>query len=120
MKKMVCSILFIVGGLFPFAAIAGFECAGAVESIAINPQSGILQVNAGYGVHYLCRIHTEHNGVHPAICKTWYSMFLTAQTSGRKITQVYDASAGGAQSCAELGTWKVPNPLPYYVAINKQ
>lgn len=118
---MVCSILFIVGGLFPFAATAeAFQCTGAVESIAIHPTGGTLQVNAGYGVHYLCKIHTEHNGVHPAICKTWYSMFLTAQTSGRNIDQYYSIDAGGAQSCAELGTWKVPNPLPYYVAINKQ
>lgn len=115
--KLTVVVFFLVcfwGGY----ASAGFSCPGKVSSIALGPASGTLQVNAGYGVHYLCKIHIEHNGVHPEICKAWYSMFLSAQATGRQVIQYYDESAGGAQSCSELGSWKVPNPLPYYVTLN--
>lgn len=106
--------------LFAFAtnASAGnFSCAGNVSSIALGPTNGTLQVNAGYGVHYLCKIHETYNGVHPEICKAWYSMFLTAQASGRKIQQSYSDSEG--TDCNTLGNWTIPKPLPYYVVLGQ-
>ena len=113
-----CAILlFAAFCLWSSSAIAGFSCIAKVVSVALGPISGVLQVNTGYGVHYLCKIDTEYNGVQPEICKAWYAMFLSAQASGRSIAQVYDQNAGGAQSCSELGSWTVPNPLPYYVSM---
>jgi len=95
----------------------GFSCKGEVLSIAIGPTSGVLQVNAGHGVHYLCKLSGELNGVHQETCKAWYSMFLTAQASGRAVEQYYADS--GNEGCAGLGSWVTPNPIPYYVVINK-
>ena len=98
--------------------IAGvFSCEGHVESIALDPTSGTLQVDTGHGVHYLCQIHQAYNGVHPEICKAWYSMFLSAQASGRKVRQNYSDANG--TNCNTLGNWSVPNPMPYYVVLEK-
>ena len=94
-----------------------FSCSGEVQSVAFHPTAGTLQVNTGHGVHYLCKIHESFNGVHPDICKAWYSMFLTAQASGREVRQYYNDSAG--TSCSTLGNWVVPNPMPYYVELKK-
>ena len=90
MKVIKVLVIFLTYAWSGYAS--AFSCSGQVVSVAIGPTNGTLQVNAGYGVHYLCRLHTEYNGVHPEICKAWYSMFLSAQASGRPVHQYYDAS----------------------------
>lgn len=112
---LICGLATLVISANSHAA--NFSCGGKINSIALNPTSGTLQVNAGHGVHYLCKIHTEFNGVHPEICKAWYSMFLTAQASDRKIEQYYNDGSG--TTCSTLGSWAVPNPMPYYVELKK-
>ena len=119
MKYVVKAVGVLLFVLSNYAIAGDFHCSGVVSSIALGPKNGTLQVNAGYGVHYLCKIHVEFNGVHPEICKAWYSMFLTAQASGKEISQSYNGDSGGATNCTELGNWQVPNPIPYYVNINK-
>jgi hypothetical protein len=114
LKRILCASIFSVS---IGANSANFSCPGQVSSIAISPVGGVLQVNAGTGVHYLCKFNEPMNGVHPEVCKAWYSMFLTAQASGRTITQYYDGTNG--TTCATLGNWAVPNPMPYYVELNK-
>ncbi|TQV89320.1 hypothetical protein [Aliikangiella coralliicola] len=112
MKKLLLLIL-----MFPMITdAANFSCKGKVSVLAIGPTSGILQVNAGYGVHYLCKLHEEMNGVHPEICKAWYSMFLTAKASGKQMSQSYSQIPGGPQDCASLGSW-VTTTTPYFVQI---
>lgn len=110
--------LFLILLLSPLLAHAGnFSCTGKVATLAFHPLNGILQVDTGYGVHYLCMIQAEYNGVHPEICKAWYSMLLTAKVAGKDIQQAYSQSPTGAQNCAELGSWVIPNPFPYHVKI---
>jgi len=118
MKYLLTIILSFLIILVPTASHAGsFACQGKISTLAINPIGGTLQVDAGHGVHYLCKIHIEHNGIHPDICKAWYSMFLTAKVAGKEVKQNYDNTAGTEQNCAELGTWTVPNPMPYFIEI---
>jgi len=117
---MIKIILFFLGIFWGGNALAAtFQCSGQVEIIALNPSNGMLQVNTGYGMHYLCQIQTEFNGVHPEVCKAWYSMFLTAQASGRPVTQNYDSTNGDAQNCSDLGSWVTPSPSPYFVSLAK-
>lgn len=121
MKKVICYLIVLLGSTAPIiVTAASYSCTGNVDTIALAPNGGMLQVNTGHGVHYLCKLQVEHNGVHPDVCKAWYAMFLSAQASGRKITQLYDPDAGIAQNCAELGSWVTPNPFPYYVYITNQ
>ncbi len=96
-----------------FSANAGVKCTGDVIGLAIGPKSGILQVNNGYGWHYLCQFSAEYNGVHPDTCKAWYSMFLTAKASGKQVSQYYD----NGTICENIGSWKVPVPFPYFVNL---
>jgi len=115
------SKIFIFLGLslcFLSSAYGGsFTCKGHVKIIALSPGNGTLQVDTGFGTHYLCKMHEPYNGVHPDICKAWYSMFLTAQASGREVSQTYSDKNG--TNCSSLGTWVVPKPLPYYVKIEQ-
>lgn len=112
-------IVVIIAIAWSGSAFSNYSCSGQVTSIAFGPTNGILQVEAGYGVHYLCQFHQTYNGVHPEICKAWYSMFLSAQASGRPVRQHYNPASGVAQSCAELGSWRVPSPIPYYVSLSQ-
>jgi hypothetical protein len=107
--------LFLLFFIFSANANA-FSCKGDVLSIGLGPTNGLLQVDAGYGIHYLCKLNEEFNGVDPETCKAWYSMFLTAQASARAIEQYY--RDGNGLSCSNLGSWAIPNPMPYYVVIN--
>ncbi len=110
------NLIIIIIGLTSNIAYAGnFACVGKVELIALGPSSSLLQVNTGFGTHYLCKFSESYNGVHPETCKAWYSMFLSAQASGREITQNYNDANG--TNCDTLGNWSVPNPMPYFVKI---
>jgi hypothetical protein len=118
MKRTIC--YFVIVNFFFVLLInnsvhAGVKCSGTVKTLAIGPQSGLLQVSTGYGVHYLCKLNESWNGVSPDVCKVWYSMFLAAKLSGKKIAQYYDE--GAECSADSLGNWQVPTPFPYFVEI---
>lgn len=93
-----------------------FSCSGKVTTLAIGPTTGVLQVGTGYGIHYLCNLNKEMNGVNPETCRAWYSMFLTAKMADKKINQNY-AQTASVQGCANLGNWSVPNSFPYWTEI---
>ncbi len=119
MKKKICMVVCLLLFCSTNYATAGmFTCSGLVLSLALGPTNGKLQVNTGYGVHYLCSFDVEFNNVHTEVCKAWYSMFLTALVTNREIVQYYQDSAG--TNCSTLGSWAVPNPMPYYVTIKSE
>lgn len=93
-----------------------FACTGKVTSVGIGTTTGILYVEAGHGMHYLCKIHETYNGVHPQICQSWQSMFMTAKLAKKEITQAYNGTEG--QDCTTLGHWKIPTPFPHYTVMN--
>jgi hypothetical protein len=113
MKKIVLIGAAFAMCIYSFSINAGVKCTGSVVGLALGPKSGILQVHNGYGWHYLCRFSSEFNGVHPETCKAWYSMFLTARASGKQVSQYYE----NGTVCENLGSWKVPDPFPYFVSI---
>ena len=112
-------ILFLLLMMPAVSNASNFFCQGKVSVLAVGPTNGILQVNTGHGVHYVCKLHEEKNGVHPEVCKAWYSMYLSAMVSGKEISQGYSQIDGGAQDCASLGSWVTPNPIPYWVQIKE-
>jgi len=115
MKKLAIVYIGLALVMNSLTANAG-KCTGSVVGLAIGPTSGMLQVNNGYGWHYLCKFSTEFNGVHPETCKAWYSMFLTAKASGKQVSQYYDTGTSDT-ACENLGSWKVPTPFPYFVTL---
>ena len=110
-KRLFLAALLCVCG----NATAAFSCKGKVQTIGLDPTAGTLIVNMGHGTHYLCKIHELYNGVDPLVCRSWYSMLLSAQASGREIEQAFNGTE--EQTCATLGHWAVPNPFPYYVVL---
>ncbi|MFL0803277.1 MAG: hypothetical protein K6L81_06140 [Agarilytica sp.] len=113
MKKVIVFTLLIVCAFRSYAET--FSCSGKVKNVAIGPTTAILQVNSGYGMHYLCSFKEVKNGVDPETCKAWYSMFLAAQASKREVSQSYSTSSG--ETCASLGSWVTPDPFPYFVNV---
>jgi len=108
-KTLIVALLIVVSS----NVNAGVKCSGFVRVLAIGPKSGILQVDSGFGVHYLCKVHDVMNGVHPEICKTWFTMFMTAKIANKKIAQYYDD--GSICSAEYLGNWAIPKVFPYFV-----
>lgn len=117
-KALFSTVLILGLSIVTQQAVAGFSCTGQVRTLGISPSSGLLSVDAGYGVHYLCNLTTAMNGVDPTTCKAWYAMFLTAKSSGKTVSLHYDPSAGGATNCESLGSWVAPNPQPYFANID--
>ncbi|MCP4487137.1 MAG: hypothetical protein GY820_07450 [Gammaproteobacteria bacterium] len=113
MKRVTIAYIGFALSLASLTVNAGVKCTGLVTGLAIGPKSSILQVNNGYGWHYLCKFSAEYNGVHPDTCKAWYSMFLTAKASGKQVSQYYD----NGTVCENVGSWKVPTPFPYFVLL---
>ena len=117
--NMVCETKRYVVGITIFmltlTSQAAITCTGPVRTLAIGPASGYLQVDAGYGVHYLCRFDAIANGVDPATCKAWYSLFLMARATGKNVNQSYQGTT--ATSCAQLGSWRVPVEMPYWIDL---
>lgn len=109
--------VFLLASIFSISALADYSCTGYVAKIAMHPINGLLQVDAGYGVHYLCKIGAEENGVTAESCAALYSSFLAAQASGRQVTLAYNENGGTAQNCSELGNWTTPDPFPYHVSL---
>lgn len=113
------SLLLLIASLAPVHfANAAFSCSGQVGTLAISPGNGMISVDYGYGVHYLCSVQSALAGVDPQTCKSWYAMFLAAKVSKMPVTLTYDDTAGGATSCAALGSWVFPKPAPYFVNFN--
>ena len=119
MKKKMVAICILGILMFPARVTwaAAFFCPGKVTTLAIGPSNGILQVNAGYGVHYLCSLSVAMNGIPPEICRSYYSMFLAAKMAGKSINQGYDDNNVVGKSCGTLGNWAVPNPMPYWIEL---
>ena len=108
--RFLCALIV---SLFSASSFATATCVGNVQTLAIGPQSGWLQVSIGYGVQYLCGISQTYNGVDPQNCRAWYAMFLTAKSTGKKVLMNFDTNV----PCNQIGNWSVPNPIPYWAEI---
>jgi hypothetical protein len=106
---VVCAALLFGAG----TAHANIRCVGKVSTLALSPIGGTLQVNTGFGVHYLCSLSSVYSNVPPENCKALYAMFLSARLTGKQVAQYYST----ATSCSVLGSWSAPSDQPYFIEI---
>jgi hypothetical protein len=111
-RVWVLGVAMFLGALASGPASAGVTCGGPVSMLAFGPTTGLLHVNYGWGVHYLCKFSETHNGVHPETCKAWYAMFLAARNSGKQVRLTYDVT--DQNFCSQIGSWVTPSPFPYF------
>jgi len=97
------------------AVFAETYCEGKVKFLNISDASGVLQLDIGTGVHYICKPKQTMNGVYPAVCKAWYSMFLAAQAADKSIRQHYLSK--DPEICTKLPNWEVPRPFPNFIEL---
>lgn len=75
--------------LTPFS-FGSTTCTGEVKFAGLNPASGLLLIDYGYGTQYQCKVGEVWNEVPPESCKAFYSMLLAAQMSGKKLQASYN------------------------------
>jgi hypothetical protein len=68
------------------AVHASYACEGPVYGVHVNG-GGVLSVESmpGGSWLYLCQVDVPTNGVSADACKGVYTLFLTAQTTGRRV-----------------------------------
>lgn len=86
MKKLA----FIFGILMSSSTMANTYCSGKVKAVALNPGSGHMKFNYGYGHNVHCNVNVEYNNVQPEACKVLFSQLLAAQLAGKTIEARYN------------------------------
>ncbi len=97
-------------------ACAQLQCAGTLSKVALHPQYGTLQIDYGYGVHYLCSVIQNEGLFTPETCKAAYSLLLSAFHAQ---TEVRFFFADTYTTCADLPNWAALNPSPYHISLNR-
>jgi hypothetical protein len=113
MKKKISALLLAFS--FSTNAFSAISCTGNIQVLALNPISGLVQLNIGYGWWYICSVSSAVNGVPVDTCKSLYSMMLADQASGRQMSLAFDTTNYPSLSCGTIGNWAVPTPFPYYI-----
>lgn len=90
MKSNRFKLAAICCALFSTSALANTTCTGTVQFAGLNPASGLLLVNYGYGVQYHCKVGETWNDVPAESCRAFYSMLLSAQLSGKRLQASYN------------------------------
>ena len=116
-RKIAAPIVGFLACISGSAGASYFTCEGQVQSLALGPTNGIVQVNTGHGWHYICSLNYTMAHVTQETCQAWFGALLTAQSTGAVILQAYNIVDGGSQNCGELGSFVAPNPLPYFLEI---
>jgi hypothetical protein len=106
----------------PTAAQAGtLWCTTTVSGVAVTPGGILVPTLDSMGTPYMCNLTTpmasSWGSIPPSTCQAWVSMFITAKTSGQKITLAFDYGAAAAPaSCATIPnfSWQVPPVFPYW------
>lgn len=115
MKTAAILMIGLAGLLGASASRATAACVGTLSYLAIN-NAGSLYVDVGYGIWGVCGIRTALTSggvtIEPETCRAWYAAFLAAQKSTGSIRLYFHDPIS---SCAAIGTWVVPNPLPYHM-----
>ena len=96
-------------------AQAAVVCGGSISYLGLGP-SGLVFVNNGFGVWYLCDVSAPFSGYSPEGCRAIYAALLTARATERSVNFYFDAPAGA--SCTSFGNWATPSPVPYHFSVN--
>lgn len=113
--KIMRSLLFVLLIFLSASVYANTTCRGKLKSVSLNPDSGTVHLNYGFGTQYHCKINQEWNGVSPETCRTLFSMLLAAQLAGKRIEARYN---GDFECSSEnLGNHTRTQRLMYWINI---
>jgi hypothetical protein len=102
------------------AQAATISCTTTVSGIAVSPGGTVVPTLDGMGSPYMCNLTaaqpTSLGPISIEICRAWVSMFITAKTSGQRVTLIFDYGTGAAPAtCSAVDlNWKIPPVFPYY------
>lgn len=95
------------------SAHANLFCSGTLTRLSMHP-NGTLQINIGYGTHYLCSFTQNFGFFTPETCRAVYSLLLSAYHAKSVVTLGFSANY---TVCEDLPDWDVFNPSPYHIAL---
>lgn len=114
-RLALTSVVVVAMVLSAMPAGAAATCEGTLSYLALNSW-GSVYVNVGFGIWAVCGVRTTYTAggitIEPETCRAWYAAFLAAQRSGGSIRLYFNDPIA---SCAAVGNWVVPNPLPYHM-----
>lgn len=115
MKLIRLSFIALASTFVMSPAHAYVMCSGEPTYLSVS-NTGTVWINFGHGVWNVCSTTTTLSAggysVAPDVCRTWYATFLAAQKSGGTIRFYF---ANPSPACNAIGSWVIPNPLPYQV-----
>ena len=116
-SSFALTLVLLIFSIYATSANAAIVCTGKLKRVAMSP-GGTVQVDYGYGVHYLCRFTESYGGFSPDTCKAMYSTLLTAFAAKHEVSFYFDSN--GYASCADLPNWSALSPAPYHIALLEQ
>ncbi len=95
-------------------------CAAKIYNVAVDP-NGQLTIQVGSYWPVMCNVNgtISYSGgtVSAATCKSWVSMFPTAQATQKNAVMAFHYPATANCETLTNVSWVVPNPYPYWVTV---
>lgn len=101
------------------AQAPAYVCQGVVKGVSVDTSGDLLVASVGTSMTWprFCNVGQLVNGVAPAACKAYYTLFLTSQTTGRPVTVWIHGDANDTNACASLAAWQYV-PGFYFLVLN--
>ena len=80
-------VLLFVLVAFSSVASAGTQCTSTIKGVSLQPNGSVyLEKFGNWNWLSVCSVNTDANRTNPESCKAIYSLLLSAQISGRKVS----------------------------------
>ncbi|MEO8018736.1 MAG: hypothetical protein ABI769_13050 [Pseudomonadota bacterium] len=119
-RGLACAL--ILGCAASMPSRANFTCSGPISYMGLS-YNGSINVSVGFGIWGICNLNSPLAsggiGIEPSTCRGWYASILASKKAGEQITLYFTSNANTANGaeCSALGSWVVPNPLPYFLEV---
>lgn len=119
-RSLVCALILSCAASAPTQA--NFTCSGSISYLGLS-YDGVLVVSVGFGIWNVCNVNTSYsNGgisLESATCRAWYASILAAKKTGDPVVLYFlsNANTSNGPECSAIGSWVMPNPLPYFLQV---
>ncbi len=117
MKKIAFYCQAALLCLFSTHSLAGFECLGKLQHLAILSDGAVYIALGGSQIHPICNINTQGAYLMSAAsCKMAYATLLSAKLAGSDVHVTYDYGNTTGKTCSTLPAWAAAFTA-YYVYL---
>lgn len=111
MRKRSWGLMLLASAVFPFNAVAAYECGVSVKNVLVYKDGLVNILHSGRGDYtIICSLGSDYAGVSVGTCAMWTAMLQAIKKKNGTATFYYD----GVGSCATLPTYGA-SPVPVYI-----